>query len=107
MVVMMMSMMLGTGFVRETPWWLRWARSISVMGITSDLAMYLEFKYVPTKYGDSKAIYKEYGVLIRSDEQFWNGVLILFWVWLVFRGLCYLSVKFLFTGRSYSEDLKD
>ncbi len=32
MVVLMMSMMLGTGFVREIPYFLKWARSVSIMG---------------------------------------------------------------------------
>ena len=39
MVILMMSMMLGTGFVREVPSWLDWARDISVMGIVADMAM--------------------------------------------------------------------
>ena len=29
----------GTGFVREVPSWLDWARDISVMGIVADMAM--------------------------------------------------------------------
>merc|ERR1711991_424968 len=53
MVVLMMSMMLGTGFVREVPSFLDWARDISVMGIVADMAMYLEFKDVKPKYGTS------------------------------------------------------
>ena len=41
MVILMMSMMLGTGFVREVPSFLDWARDISVMGVVADMAMYL------------------------------------------------------------------
>jgi hypothetical protein len=107
MVVLMMSMMLGTGFVRETPYYLKWARSISVMGITSDLAMYREFKDVSPKYGNAQSIYAEYGILITNEEDQWNGVLILFYIWLITRFLCYLGVKFCFTGRTFAEDWRD
>lgn len=58
MIVMMMSMMLGTGFVREVPSWLEWARDISIMGVTADLAMYLEFKDVKAKYGTKEEIFE-------------------------------------------------
>lgn len=107
MVVLMMSMMLGTGFVRETPAFLKWARRISIMGITSDLAMYQEFRNVPAKYGDAQSIYKQYGVLITSEAEQWDGVLILFYIWLITRFLCFLGVKFLFTGRTLAEDWRD
>lgn len=107
MIILMMSMMLGTGFVRETPYFLKWARNISVMGITSDLAMYREFKDVPSKYGDAQSIYKQYGVLITDEAQQWNGVLTLFYIWLVTRCLCFLGVKFCFTGRTFAEDWRD
>ena len=107
MIVLMMSMMLGTGFVRETPSYLKWARNISVMGITSDLAMYREFKHVPAKYGDAQSIYSEYGVLITNEKEQWNGVLILLYIWLISRFLCFLGVKFCFTGRTFAEDWRD
>ena len=107
MIVLMMSMMLGTGFVRETPYFLKWARSISVMGITSDLAMYREFKQVPAKFGDAQSIYRQYGVLITSEAEQWDGVLILFYIWLITRFLCFLGVKFCFTGRTFAEDWRD
>eukprot|EP00617_Octactis_speculum_P008703 CAMPEP_0185797952 /NCGR_PEP_ID=MMETSP1174-20130828/161886_1 /TAXON_ID=35687 /ORGANISM="Dictyocha speculum, Strain CCMP1381" /LENGTH=214 /DNA_ID=CAMNT_0028493417 /DNA_START=113 /DNA_END=754 /DNA_ORIENTATION=- len=71
MVVMMLSMMLGSGFVREVPSWLNWCREISLMGIMADLVMYLEFKDIPAKYGTSHDIFKDYGMLIRSDDDFW------------------------------------
>merc|ERR1711871_671812 len=80
MVILMMSMMLGTGFVRETPTWLEWARDISVMGICGDLCMYLEFKNVDAKYSTPSEIFSEYGVLVTNDSQMWDGVLILFYI---------------------------
>jgi ABC-type multidrug transport system ATPase subunit len=107
MIVLMMSMMLGTGFVREVPSWLEWARDISIMGICADLGMYLEFKDVNSKYGSAEQIFREYGVQITNDYQFWNGVLVLFYIYIFCRVLCYLFVKFLFTGRSFEEDMRD
>jgi ABC-type multidrug transport system ATPase subunit len=107
MTIMMMSMMLGTGFVREVPEFFDWARDISIMGICADLAMYLEFKDVDPKYGTAEEIFRDYGVLIRNERQFWNGVAVLFYVFLVCRALCYVCVKFLFTGRTTAEDWAD
>jgi len=107
MIILMMSMMLGTGFVREVPHWLQWARSVSVMGIVSDLGMYLEYRDIPVKYGTPDEIFDQYGVKIRSDDELWSSVLILFWIWLVARFICYLFVKFCFTGRTLAEDFKD
>lgn len=107
MVILMMSMMLGTGFVRETPSWLGWARDISVMGICSDLAMYLEFKNVDEKYGTPEEVFADYGVRITNDSQMWDGVVILFIILILCRILCYLCVKFFYTGRSWKEDIYD
>lgn len=107
MTIMMMSMMLGTGFVREVPSFFDWARDISVMGICADLVMYLEFRDVDSKYGTSDEIFDDYGVLIKNERQFWNGVAVLFYIFLVCRVLCYVSVKFLFTGRTMAEDWAD
>ena len=104
---MMFSMMLGSGFVREAPSFLEWARSISIMGIAADVANYLEFKGVPSKYGQAQDIYGEYGVLITSDEEMWDGVLVLFYIYLIARFLCYLAVKFCHTGRALAEDWRD
>ena len=42
---MMMTMMLGTGFVREVPHWLAWARHISVMGVLADMGKPLTENY--------------------------------------------------------------
>ena len=68
---------------------------------------YLEFKDVPSKYGTSEDIFDEYGVLITNDRELWAAVGTLFYILLVCRILCYLFVKFLFTGRTFSEDLRD
>ena len=108
MVILMMSMMLGTGFVREVPSWLSWARDISVMGIVADMAMYLEFKDVPDNFDTTtEEIFKEYGVLIENKQEMWEGAQTLFWIFVVSRILCFIFVKFLFTGRSFWEDLRD
>lgn len=108
MVILMMSMMLGSGFVREVPNWLQWARDVSIMGIAADLALYLEFNDVDPKYGmTSQEIYNQFGIQIQNDDEMWNGVLILFYILLVCRLLCYLSVKFMYTGRTWEEDWSD
>lgn len=107
MIILMMSMMLGTGFVREVPTFLQWARDISVMGVVADMGMYLEFRDVPAKYGTAAEIFEEYGVLITSEADLWGGVGMLFWTLVVCRILCYLFVKFLYTGRTFAEDLRD
>ncbi len=107
MVVLMMSMMLGTGFVREVPSFLTWAREISIMGICADLAMYLEFKDVVSKYGTAAEIFDQYGVLITDEATFNQGILTLFYILLFCRVFCYLAVKFVFTGRTFSEDMAD
>ena len=79
-----------------------------VMGIVADMAMYLEFKDIPDKYQMTSAeIFDEYGVLITNDKELWEGAMTLFWIFLVCRILCFIFVKFLFTGRSWREDIKD
>ena len=107
MVILMMSMMLGTGFVREVPSFFDWARDISVMGICSDLVMYLEFKDLDPKYGKPQEVFAEYGVLITNEDEFWAGVLNLFWILIICRILCFVAVKFMFTGRTLAEDWAD
>ena len=107
MIVLMMSMMLGSGFVREPPSWLVWARDISIMGITADLAIYLEFKDAAAKYGEPSQIFKDYGVRITDNDELIAGCLTLLYILIICRVLCFLGVKFVFTGRSFSEDLAD
>lgn len=107
MIILMMSMMLGTGFVREVPDWLTWARDISIMGICSDLAMYLEFKDIAANYGTPEEIFGNYGVRITNEDEFTNGCLVLLYILIICRVLCFIGVKFAFTGRSFQEDLAD
>lgn len=108
MIILMMSMMLGTGFVREVPVWLDWARDISVMGVLSDMAMYLEFKNPPSSITfTSEQIYVDYGVLVQDKSEFDMACVVIFLIFVVCRILCYLFVKFLFTGRTLEENWKD
>ena len=62
---------------------------------------------MPAKFGDAQSIYRQYGVLITSEAEQWDGVLILFYIWLITRFLCFLGVKFCFTGRTFAEDWRD
>ena len=109
MIVVMMSMMLGSGFVREVPQWLQWARDVSVIGVAADLALYLEFKDINSeKYGYTAAdVYKEYGIQIQNDSELTHGMLVLLYILLVSRVLCYLAVKFMYTSRTWGEDQMD
>jgi ABC-type multidrug transport system ATPase subunit len=111
MVILMMSMMLGSGFVREVPSFLQWARDVSVMGVAADMALYLEFKNVANNDKisgmSSSDIYSQYGIRIQNDDELWDGALTMFYILIVARILAYLAVKFMFTGRTYEEDMKD
>lgn len=109
MVVMMMSMMLGSGFVRESPDWLEWARDISLMGISADLVIFKEFENIDTEKFSltSKEMYSQFGVQIQNDDEFTAGILTLLYILLVVRVLTYLAVKFCFTGRTWEEDFRD
>ena len=62
---------------------------------------------VPAQYGTSEEIFSAYGVLITDDDELRDGAMTLFWILVVCRILCYLFVKFLFTGRSFAENLSD
>ena len=55
--------------------------------------MYLEFKNVDSKYG----------IRITNDTEFWLACLTLFRLLLVWHILCYLFVKFMITGRTWTE----
>merc|ERR1712032_292824 len=108
MFVMLLSMMMSTGFVREVPGWLSWMREISVMGLVGDMCMYLEFRDIDPKYGGTpQQIYYDYGVRIDSDEDVMIGVWILISIFMVVRILTFLAVKFMHTSRSFHENLKD
>jgi len=107
LLVMILSMMTSSSFVREVPGWLEWMRQVSTMGLLSDIGMYLEFKDVDPKYGGPEDIYEAYGVQIENKDDVSLAVLILLMTFIVARLLTYLAVKFLFTGRSFKENLAD
>jgi ABC-type multidrug transport system permease subunit len=107
MLVMMMSMMTSTGFVRVVPSWLKWMRDTSFMGLIGDICMYLEFKDIDPKYGTPEQVYKDYGVQIESEDDIMLAVSILLATFVIARLLTYLAVKFLHTGRSFKENLAD
>jgi hypothetical protein len=107
MIVLMMSMMLGTGFVREVPSFLTWARKISIMGLVADLVMYLEFREIPAKFGTPASVFDQYGVQITNETEMWAAVATLLYILIFCRILCYLCVKFMYTGRSFAEDMRD
>mmetsp|Transcript_1677 Transcript_1677/g.3417 ORF Transcript_1677/g.3417 Transcript_1677/m.3417 type:complete len:151 (-) Transcript_1677:164-616(-) len=107
MVVMMLTMMTSTGFVREVPGWLKWMREISVMGLLGDVCMYLEFKDIDPKYGTPQEIYKEYGILIDKDDDILRVFWILLVIYIIARLITYSAVKFMYTGRSFSENMAD
>lgn len=107
MLVMMMSMMNSTGFVREVPSFLMWMREISFMGICADLALYMEFRDVDPVFGTPESVLASVGAKIRSDDDVRSVVWILVCVYLVARVFTFLAVKFCHTGRSFREDLAD
>ena len=80
-----------------------------MMGIAADVSMYLEFKDINNWRNTLTAdgIFTEYGVQITNDQQFLEGLTILFVILGGLRVLCFLFVKFLFTGRSFMENLRD
>eukprot|EP00933_Yihiella_yeosuensis_P072957 TRINITY_DN8150_c3_g1_i1.p1 TRINITY_DN8150_c3_g1~~TRINITY_DN8150_c3_g1_i1.p1 ORF type:complete len:659 (+),score=96.58 TRINITY_DN8150_c3_g1_i1:111-1979(+) len=105
MLVMIMSMMMSTTFVRVVPDWLDWMREISVIGLFGDLAIYLEFKELPSSYGQPEAVLRQYNAQIRDDDAMMSALWILLAIFLVSRFFTFLAVKFLFTGRSMKENL--
>lgn len=110
MLVLMMSMMMSTGFVREVPKWLLWAREISVMGLLADIALYLEFKDLDDKFlalGTPEEILQHYGVRVKNDSDMWYALLTLFAILVACRLITYLAVKFMHTGRSWKENCRD
>jgi ABC-type multidrug transport system ATPase subunit len=107
MIIMMLSMVMSTGFLREVPAYLEWMREISLMGLVADLGMYAEFRDIDPKYGSPDEVLINYGVRITSDDDAWSALGVLLAIYLVARVLCYLAVKFLFTGRSFAENLAD
>ena len=69
--------------------------------------MYLEFKNVPPVYGSPDEIYTQYGVLITDPHDMRQAALVMLATLVVFRVLCFLAVKFAFTGRPWAENMRD
>jgi len=107
MLIMMLSMVMTTGFVRDVPDFLDWLRQISVMGILADLAMYYEFKDIDPKYGTSDEVLSEYAVRVRDSDDCAVAFLILLAIYVFARVVTYAAVKFMHTGRSFAENLRD
>jgi hypothetical protein len=107
MFIMMLSMVMSTGFLRQIPGWLEWMREISTMGLVADLAMYFEFRDVDPKYGTPELLFAEYGVRLRTDSEVSRAFGILLAISLVARLITLLAVKFMHTGRSFAENLSD
>lgn len=107
MLVMFATMLTSPGFTREVPGWLEWLREISVMGIIADLVFYFEFQDADLRFGTQQEIYEAYAVQIRSDSEVWTGILKLVAIFVFCRILTFCAVKFMFTGRSFAENLRD
>jgi hypothetical protein len=111
MLVLMLSMMMSTGFVREVPKWLMWARDISVMGLLADIALYMEFRDLDEKYlalgATPEDVIESYGIRLKNDSDMWKSVIILGVIFLASRLTTYLAVKFMHTGRSFTENCRD
>jgi len=107
MLILMLSMVLSTGFVREVPSWLQWGRDISVMGINGDIAMYFEFRNIDAEFGTTESVFTSFGVQIKNEELLGRAMLINLGIYLVARAITYLAIKFLHTGRSFRENLAD
>merc|ERR1719277_1747047 len=96
MLVMMLTMMMSSGFVREVPGFLEWMREISVMGLLADLCMYYEFHNVDSKYGTADEIFDKYAVKIKDEEGVVSAMMIMLAIYVVARVIAFLAVKFLF-----------
>jgi len=107
MLVMMLSMIMSTGFLREVPSWIEWMREISVMGVIGDLSMYFEFRDIDPKFGTAEEVLTDYGVRLRTDGDVWTAFMILLAIFLVARLLTFLGIKFMHTGRSFGENWAD
>merc|ERR1719321_1049867 len=73
-LILMLSMMLSTGFVREVPSSLTWLRDISVAGIFADMAMYLEFRDCDASLGTPEEIFEYYGIQLKTNSDVLKGV---------------------------------
>lgn len=107
MLIMMLSMVMSTGFTRQVPDFLLWMREISVMGLVADLAIYFEFKDVDPYFGTPEHVLADYGARIRSDDDVATAMYILLAIYLVARVIAFAAVKYIHTGRSCSENTAD
>jgi len=107
MVVMMMSMVMSSTFLREVPSWLEWMREISIMGLVGDLAAYLEFRDLDSKYGVSEQVLADFAVRIRDDDDMYQALAIVFAIYVICRLVTFFAVKFMHTGRSFAENWAD
>lgn len=103
MTALMTSMMCSTGFLREVPSWLMWLREISVMGLLADIGLYMEFRTADT----ASDIFSEFGGMVKDDAELRKAILVTAGIFVVCRFAAYLSVKFLHTGRTFTQNLKD
>jgi ABC-type multidrug transport system ATPase subunit len=108
MLILMLSMVMSSAFVREVPSWLVWMREVSVMGLLADMAVYMEFKDSTAEtYGEAQALFENYAIRLRDDDDVASAAWTLFAIWLISRILCWFAVKFMHTGRSFKENLLD
>jgi ABC-type multidrug transport system ATPase subunit len=110
MVILMMSMVLSSAFVREPPVWFEWAREISVMGLLGDICTYLEFRDVEglnfEGINSMEDMASATGLLLTSEEDMIHAIQILVIIFFIARFVTYLGVKFLYTGKSFRENLR-
>jgi len=110
MVILMMSMILSSVFVRETPVWLEWARELSIMGLLGDICSYLEFRDVEglniPGIDSLEDISAQFGLLVTTQEDMTGACWTLIVIYLVARVIAFLGVKFLYTGKSFGENLR-
>jgi len=109
MVIFMFSMVLSSAFVRQAPVWLEWAREISVMGLLGDICSFLEFRDVPgmgfAGIDSMEDISEQFGLMVTTEEEMTSACWILFIIFLTARLVTYLAVKFLYTGKTFRENL--
>merc|ERR1719271_585902 len=89
MLVMVLSMVMTSGFVREVPEWLQWAREVSMMGLLSDIATYFEFRDIDAEYGTPEEVFSAYGLQIRDHDALWRAVYVLIAIYVCARVIGY------------------
>lgn len=94
MLVMLCSMLVSSSFVREVPGWLEWAHHVSIMALLADIGVHLEF------YGTMTT--EEQQLPVVKDAAY--KLLVLFLAW---RAITFIAVKFLHTARTFRENVFD